>query len=236
MSAHSSTLTDYLNETAPAGIDVGTVAYLASLSLVAAAAPRVAASVVRELADQRANLKLIASENYCSLPVQLAMGNLLTDKYAEGFPDHRFYAGCANIDAVESYAVDQAKKLFGAKHAYIQPHSGADANLIAYWAILSTRVSEPALAEMGEANPSKLSREDWNKLRAKTGNQRLLGMDYYSGGHLTHGYRHNVSAQMFDAYGYGVNEKNRSARLRRDRADGRRHQAADTFSRIQRLP
>jgi glycine hydroxymethyltransferase len=200
-------LTDYIAQNAHIGIDTGTVAYLANLSLVAEVAPKVAAGVVKELADQRANLKLIASENYCSLAVQLAMGNLLTDKYAEGFPDHRFYAGCDNVDVIESYAVAQAKKLFGAQHAYVQPHSGADANLIAYWAILSARVSEPALAEMGEANPSKLSREDWNKLRAKTGNQRLLGMDYYSGGHLTHGYRHNVSAQMFDAYSYGVNRE-----------------------------
>jgi glycine hydroxymethyltransferase len=200
-------LAEYLSGAAPAGLDAGTVAYLANLSLVAAVAPPVAAAVVQELADQRSNLKLIASENYCSLSVQLAMGNLLTDKYAEGFPDHRFYAGCANIDTIESCAVGQAKTLFGAKHAYVQPHSGADANLIAYWAILSTRVSEPALAELGESNPSKLSREDWNRLRAKTGNQRLLGMDYYSGGHLTHGYRHNVSAQMFDAYSYGVNRE-----------------------------
>ncbi|GBU21694.1 serine hydroxymethyltransferase [Fibrobacteres bacterium R8-0-B4] len=200
-------LTDYIAKNARTGIDTGTAAYIANLSLVAAVAPKVAAAVVKELADQRANLKLIASENYCSLSVQLAMGNLLTDKYAEGFPEHRFYAGCGNIDTIESYAVDQAKKLFGAQHAYVQPHSGADANLIAYWAILSARVSEPELAKMGEANPSKLSREDWNALRAKTGNQRLLGMDYYSGGHLTHGYRHNVSAQMFDAYSYGVNKE-----------------------------
>jgi glycine hydroxymethyltransferase len=200
-------LTGYIAKTSRVGIDPGTVAYIANLTVVAAVAPKVAAGIVKELADQRANLKLIASENYCSLSVQLAMGNLLTDKYAEGFPNHRFYAGCDNIDVIESCAVEQAKKLFGAEHAYIQPHSGADANLIAYWAILSTRVSEPALAEMGEANPSKLSREDWNRLRAKTGNQRLLGMDYYSGGHLTHGYRHNVSAQMFDAYSYGVNKE-----------------------------
>ena len=71
---------------------------------VASVAPEVAASIVRELADQRNNLKLIASENYCSLATQLAMGNLLTDKYAEGFPEHRFYAGCANVDAIEARA------------------------------------------------------------------------------------------------------------------------------------
>jgi glycine hydroxymethyltransferase len=191
----------YLSHTKPEKINPGFLAYLASLTTVAKVAPDIARSIVKELADQRTNLKLIASENYCSLAVQLAMGNLLTDKYAEGFPAHRFYAGCDNIDAVEQYAADQACKVFGCEHAYVQPHSGADANLIAYWAILSARIETP---ELGETNPSELTREEWEKLRVKLHNQRLLGMDYYSGGHLTHGYRHNVSAQMFDAYSYGV--------------------------------
>jgi glycine hydroxymethyltransferase len=194
-------VSEYLSRTKPEKIDTGFLTYCANLTMVANVAPAIARSIVKELADQRANLKLIASENYCSLATQLAMGNLLTDKYAEGIPLHRFYAGCDNIDAVESYAADQACKLFGCEHAYVQPHSGADANLIAFWAILNTRVETPAL---GEINPSDLSREDWEKLRSKLHNQRLLGMDYYSGGHLTHGYRHNVSAQMFDAYSYGV--------------------------------
>jgi glycine hydroxymethyltransferase len=202
MSANA--LTTYLTGRDPQQIDPGFVGYLANLTQVASVAPSVAATIVSELADQRSNLKLIASENYCSLATQLAMGNLLTDKYAEGFPEHRFYAGCANIDAVEAYAAEQACKLFGCDHAYVQPHSGADANLIAYWAILATRVETPALEELGETNLAKLSRDDWNRIREKCGNQKLLGMDYYSGGHLTHGYRHNVSAQMFDAYSYGV--------------------------------
>lgn len=207
MAPSNGPLQDYLQATDPAKIDVSFVAYLASLQQVAAGAPQVAGSIVQELADQRANLKLIASENYCSLPTQLAMGNLLTDKYAEGFPDHRFYAGCSNVDAIEARACEEAKKLFGAEHAYVQPHSGADANLIAYWAILQTRVSAPALEKLGETNPAKLSREQWNTLRQELGNQRLLGLDYYSGGHLTHGYRFNVSAQMFDAYNYSVNKQ-----------------------------
>lgn len=202
MSAHA--LSHYLAGRSHDTINPGFVGYLANLIQVAHVAPAVAHSIVRELADQRANLKLIASENYCSLSTQLAMGNLLTDKYAEGFPDHRFYAGCANVDAIEACAADQACRIFKCEHAYVQPHSGADANLIAYWAILSTRITAPLLEAMGETNPSKLSREDWDRIRAKCGNRRLLGMDYYSGGHLTHGYRHNVSAQMFDAYGYGV--------------------------------
>ncbi len=202
----SSPLSSYLSQTAPEKIDSGLVAYLANLTEVAKVAPGIAKSIVKELADQRSNLKLIASENYCSLSTQLAMGNLLTDKYAEGFPHHRFYAGCDNVDDIEAYAVQQACKLFGCEHAYVQPHSGADANLIAYWAILNTRIEVPELDKLGETNLAKLSQDDWNKLRALLGNQRLLGMDYYSGGHLTHGYRHNVSAQMFEAFNYGVDK------------------------------
>lgn len=203
----SEALADYLATEASEDLNPAFLAYIASLSQVATVSPRVAKSIVAELADQRANLKLIASENYCSLATQLAMGNLLTDKYAEGHPGHRFYAGCDNVDDIEAYAAEQACQLFGAEHAYVQPHSGADANLIAYWAILTTRVQEPALEKLGVTDPSKLSPEDWNTLRHEVGNQRLLGMDYYSGGHLTHGYRHNVSAQMFEAHTYSVNRE-----------------------------
>jgi glycine hydroxymethyltransferase len=201
-----SAVLNYLKDRSPEKIDTAFLAYLANLTEVAKVSPEIARTIIQELEDQRSNLKLIASENYCSLSTQLSMGNLLTDKYAEGFPFHRFYAGCANIDKIESNAAEQACKLFNCQHAYVQPHSGADANLIAYWAILNTRVEVPALEKMGENNPSKLSQDDWNKLRKVLGNQRLLGMDYYSGGHLTHGYRHNVSAQMFDAYSYGVDK------------------------------
>jgi glycine hydroxymethyltransferase len=202
----TSAVTSYIKQVGVDHIDTGLLGYIASLEQTAAVAPEIAASIVQELADQRSNLKLIASENYTSLNVQSAMGNLLTDKYAEGYPYHRFYAGCDNVDAIEANAVKKACELFGAEHAYVQPHSGADANLVAYWAILSERVETPELEKLGEMNPAKLSREDWNTLRDKLGNQRLLGLDYYSGGHLTHGYRHNVSAQMFDAYSYSVNK------------------------------
>jgi glycine hydroxymethyltransferase len=197
----------YLEGRDMANVDAGFLAYIASLEKVKEVSPQIASSIVKELADQRGNLKLIASENYSTLSSQLAMGNLLTDKYAEGYPFHRFYAGCDNVDELESYAVEEAKKLFGAEHAYVQPHSGADANLIAYWAILATRVQTPMLEEMGESNPSNLSRQDWDKIREASGNQKILGLDYYSGGHLTHGYRFNVSAQMFDAYSYSVNRE-----------------------------
>jgi glycine hydroxymethyltransferase len=203
----TSALLDYLSATPREKIDPATVAYLANLSETAKVAPLLARAIVQELADQRANLKLIASENYCSLATQLTMGNLLTDKYAEGYPHSRFYAGCDNVDIIEDYACEQARKLFGVEHAYVQPHSGADANLVAYWAILSARVTVPALKELGETNPAKLSTGDWNKVRAQCGNQRLLGLDYYSGGHLTHGYRHNLSAQMFEAHSYEVSRE-----------------------------
>ena len=187
---------------------VESVNYISSLELVRRVSPETASHIVRELTDQRCNyLKLIASENFSSLSVQAAMANLLTDKYAEGYPYHRFYAGCDNIDAIEALAVEKAKELFGADHAYVQPHSGADANLCAYWAILNTRVQIPSLEEMGVTNVSSMSRSDWQKIREACHNQRLLGLDYYSGGHLTHGYRQNISAQLFDAYSYTVDEK-----------------------------
>ncbi|MCX7881939.1 MAG: glycine hydroxymethyltransferase [Brevinematales bacterium] len=182
----------------------GMVAYLANLSQVAMVAPEVAQSIVAELEAQRTHLKLIASENYSSLSVQLAMGNVFTDKYAEGFPYHRFYAGCENVDAVEETAAQYACKLFGAEYANVQPHSGADANLMAFWAILNTRIEMPFLSRLGETNLYKLTEAQWRELRQLLGNQRLLGLDYYSGGHLTHGYRYNVSARMFEVYSYSV--------------------------------
>ena len=203
----SSPICAYLKTASPEQIDAGFLGYIASLTEIAKVAPRVSRAIVQELADQRRYLKLIASENYSSLATQLAMGNLLTDKYAEGVPGMRFYEGCDNVDEVETYAAELACKLFGCDHAYVQPHSGADANLIAYWAILQARVETPELQRLGQTDPSKLSQEDWNRLRTMLGNQRLLGMDYYSGGHLTHGYRRNVSAKMFESYSYGVDRE-----------------------------
>lgn len=200
----NSPLKTYLAATPADKINTAFVSYVANLEQVAAVGPEIAASIVHELEAQRTHLKLIASENYCSLNVQAAMGNLLTDKYAEGFPAHRYYGGCDNIDAVESVACEEAKALFGAEHAYVQPHSGADANLVAYWAILSARIEAPVLEKLGETNLANLDEKQWADLRTALGNQRLLGLDYYSGGHLTHGYRQNVSARMFEAHAYTV--------------------------------
>ena len=112
-------------------------AYRAALEVIAAAEPDVAAAIAGELASQRRQLKLIASENYASPAVLLAMGNWLSDKYAEGTVGRRMYAGCEMVDRVEALAAGHATALFGADHAYVQPHSGIDANLVAFWAILA---------------------------------------------------------------------------------------------------
>ena len=203
---NSSVLAKYLKERKDDLNEVMT-AYVAELDTVAKVSPLVASRIVGELRNQRSHLKLIASENYSSPSCHLAMGNLLTDKYAEGFAYHRYYAGCENVDAIEDYACKLACEVFGAEHAYVQPHSGADANLCAYWAILNAKVQVPTFEEMGISNPSAMTREQWNIIREKTGNQKLLGLDYYSGGHLTHGYRMNISGHMFDSYSYNVNKE-----------------------------
>src|SRR4051794_31108645 len=112
-------------------------AYRSALQVIESVEPRIAEATRAELADQRASLKLIGSENYATLAVLLTMGSWLSDKYAEGTVGHRFYAGCQNIDTVEALAAEHARELFGAEYAYAQPHSGIDANLVAFWAILA---------------------------------------------------------------------------------------------------
>ena len=98
--------------------------------------PAVGAAMADELARQRRNLELIASENIVSPAVMAAMGSVLTNKYAEGYPGHRYYGGCEYVDVVENIAIDRAKELFGAEHANVQPHSGAQANMAVYFALL----------------------------------------------------------------------------------------------------
>jgi glycine hydroxymethyltransferase len=136
--------------------------------------------------------------------VQLAMGNLLTDKYAEGVPLHRFYAGCENVDAIEMACIEETKKLFGCDHAYVQPHSGADANLVAFWAMLVYRVQNKEVERLGKKNIDELSSEEYEKLRQLLVNQKVMGMSLNSGGHLTHGYRHNISAKIMQSVPYDV--------------------------------
>ena len=197
----------YASSSSADELDPGALAYYASLDLVGRQSPSIAASIIRELRSQRSNIKLIASENYSSLASQLAHGNLLIDKYAEGYPGHRFYAGCENVDAIESEAVNLAQTLFGAEHAYVQPHSGADANLVAFLAILGVRFEVPMLEDLGLTTPVKAAAEDWAAIRAKLNSRRLLAMDFYSGGHLTHGYRFNLSSRLFESSVYRVNRE-----------------------------
>jgi len=179
-------------------------AYRAALEVIASVEPRIAAATRAELTDQRGSLKLIASENYASPAVLLTMGSWLSDKYAEGTIGHRFYAGCQNVDTVEALAAEHARELFGAEYAYAQPHSGIDANLVAFWAILNVRVESPALQAAGVKGVNDLSEEDWEKLRAAFGQQRMLGMSLDAGGHLTHGFRPNISGKMFHQRSYGT--------------------------------
>ncbi len=107
-----------------------------TIGFVTAQDPDVGAAMEQELGRQRRNLELIASENIVSPAVMAAMGSVLTNKYAEGYPAHRYYGGCQYVDRVEDIARDRACKLFGAEHANVQPHSGAQANLAVYFALL----------------------------------------------------------------------------------------------------
>ena len=179
-------------------------AYSQALEVIASVEPRIAEATRQELTDQRGSLKLIASENYASPAVLLTMGTWFSDKYAEGTIGHRFYAGCQNVDTVESIAAEHARELFGAPYAYVQPHSGIDANLVGYWSILAHRVETPALEKLGAKNVNELTDDDWESVRHELGNQRLLGMSLDSGGHLTHGFRPNISGKMFHQQQYGT--------------------------------
>src|SRR3954453_1818975 len=140
-------------------------AYRQALEVIASVEPRIAEATKQELVDQRGSLKLIASENYASPAVLLTMGTWFSDKYAEGTIGHRFYAGCQNVDTVEALAAEHARELFGAPHAYVQPHSGIDANLVAFWAVLATRVEAPSLEKAGVRHVNELTDSDWSELR-----------------------------------------------------------------------
>ena len=136
--------------------------------------PELGAAMQRELGRQRQNIELIASENIVSPAVMAAMGSVLTNKYAEGYPGHRYYGGaCQYVDQVEQIAIDRACKLFGAKYANVQPHSGAQANLAVYFALLN----------VGDT---------------------VMGMDLSQGGHLTHGSPVNMSGKNYNFVSYGV--------------------------------
>nr|WP_294691946.1 glycine hydroxymethyltransferase [uncultured Friedmanniella sp.] len=213
-----------LTSETPAPVDYAATAseaYRSALAVIETVEPRIADATRQELADQRSSLKLIASENYASPAVLLTMGTWLSDKYAEGTVGHRFYAACQNVDTVEAVAAEHARALFGAEYAYVQPHSGIDANLVAFWAILANRIELPELAELGVKGINDLTEEQWESLRHKFGNQRALGMSLDAGGHLTHGFRPNISGKMFHQRSYGTDPETQLIDYDRVRAAAR---------------
>ena len=143
--------------------------------------PELAAAIASEAQRQEDHVELIASENYASPRVLEAQGSVLTNKYAEGYPNKRYYGGCEFVDIAEQLAIDRVKQLFGegsteGMYANVQPHSGSQANQAVYLALL---------------NPG----------------DTILGMSLAHGGHLTHGAKVNVSGKLFNAIQYGVNEQ-----------------------------
>jgi glycine hydroxymethyltransferase len=140
--------------------------------------PEVADAVAAELRRERTTLRLIASENYASPAVLAALSSTMNNKYAEGYPGKRYYGGCEFVDVTESLAIERAKELFGAEHANVQPHAGAQANMAAYGAFLEPK--DPA--------------------------QKVLGMVLAHGGHLTHGSPVNFSGKWFTFVGYEVDK------------------------------
>ncbi len=117
--------------------EMTTVRDFALGSFLAKVDPTIALLVGKELGRQRSNIELIASENFTSLAVMAAQGSVLTNKYAEGLPSKRYYGGCEFVDEIEAIAIDRAKQLFGAAHANVQPHSGAQANFAVFLTLLN---------------------------------------------------------------------------------------------------
>ena len=140
--------------------------------------PEVADAIAGELQRERSTLRLIASENYASPAVLAAQASTMNNKYAEGYPGRRYYGGCRFVDVTEQLAIDRAKELFGADHANVQPHAGAQANLAVFGAFLEPRSQD-----------------------------KVLGLVLAHGGHLTHGSPVNVSGKWFTFVGYEVDRE-----------------------------
>jgi glycine hydroxymethyltransferase len=153
--------------------------YAADWEALKATDPEVANAIAGELNRERTNLRLIASENYASPAVMAAVGSTMNNKYAEGYPGRRYYGGCEFVDITEQLAIDRAKALFGAEHANVQPHAGAQANMAVFGAFLT---------------PGDTS-------------EKVLGMVLAHGGHLTHGSPVNVSGMWFNFVGYEVDRE-----------------------------
>jgi glycine hydroxymethyltransferase len=157
--------------------------------------PEVADAVANELTRERSTLRLIASENYASPAVLAALASTMNNKYAEGYPGRRYYGGCQFVDVTETLAIVRAKELFGAEHANVQPHAGAQANMAVYGAFLQPRDPE----------------------------QKVLGMVLPHGGHLTHGSPVNFSGKWFTFVGYEVDKDSEVIDMDRVRDLAREH-------------
>ena len=140
--------------------------------------PEVAEALAAELRRERSTIRLVASENYASPAVLAALASTMNNKYAEGYPGRRYYGGCQYVDVTEQLAIDRAKELFGADHANVQPHAGAQANLAVFGAFLEPRSDDT-----------------------------VLGLVLAHGGHLTHGSPVNVSGMWFKFVGYEVDRE-----------------------------
>jgi glycine hydroxymethyltransferase len=168
------------NESARGGEGVSSMKdYAASWDALKATDPEVAGAIASELQRERSTLRLIASENYASPAVLAALASTMNNKYAEGYPGRRYYGGCEFVDVTERLAIERAKVLFGADHANVQPHAGAQANLAVYGAFLTP--NDPR--------------------------QKVLGLTLSHGGHLTHGSPVNVSGKWFDFVPYEVDRE-----------------------------
>ncbi|MGQ0669903.1 MAG: serine hydroxymethyltransferase [Actinomycetota bacterium] len=152
--------------------------YAADWEALKGADPEVAGAISGELQRERSTIRLIASENYASPAVLAALASTMNNKYAEGYPGRRYYGGCRYVDVVEQLAIDRTKQLFGAEHANVQPHAGAQANMAVYGAFIEPRSDD-----------------------------KVLGMVLAHGGHLTHGSPVNFSGKWFNFVGYEVDRE-----------------------------
>ena len=168
--------------------------YAASWDQLKASDPEVAEAIANELHRERTTLRLIASENYTSPAVLAALASTMNNKYAEGYPGRRYYGGCEFVDVIERLAIDRARELFGAEHANVQPHAGAQANMAAYGAFVDPRSDD-----------------------------KILGMALAHGGHLTHGSPVNFSGKWFNFVNYEVDPESEVIDMDRVRAMALEH-------------
>ena len=161
-------------------------------------------SIKREEKRQREHIELIASENFTSIAVRQAMSSALTNKYAEGYPGKRYYCGCEYVDEIESLAIERAKKLFGAAHANVQPHSGANANLAAYLALCKSGdtilgMSLPAGGHLTHGTKVNISGKIFNSISYGLNPESEL-IDYDEVERLAKEYKPNVIVAGASAY------------------------------------